>query len=200
MQHCARYRDAISARFDGEDPGRPEPELDAHLKRCPACAAFAAALAIPTLGAGVRPEPAVDRTAAILAALGRADQEATSTSSALAGLRFALALLGVVAIGVAGVAMVAGDPSVPAHTSRHVAAFEIALGVGFLTAALRPRTAVGLLPLVATLGLLIVAGAVHDVASGAVGGGGEAQHVVEIAGVLVLWLIVREQRWRWARG
>jgi protein SCO1 len=38
---CPRFREAISARLDGEDPGMADEVIDAHLLRCADCAAFA---------------------------------------------------------------------------------------------------------------------------------------------------------------
>src|ERR1700752_4238041 len=34
---CDRFREAISARIDGEDPGLPGAEIEAHLAGCAAC-------------------------------------------------------------------------------------------------------------------------------------------------------------------
>lgn len=76
-----------------------------------------------------------------------------------------------------------------AHVMRDLAAFELALGVGFLVAAARPATAAGLLPtagaLVVVLGVVVVA----DVISGRAAAASEAVHVTEAAGVGLLWLL-----------
>ena len=37
---CDRFREAISARIDGEDPGLPDGALDAHLEACADCRAW----------------------------------------------------------------------------------------------------------------------------------------------------------------
>jgi predicted anti-sigma-YlaC factor YlaD len=37
---CDRFREAISARIDGEDPGLPDGVLDAHLRACADCRAW----------------------------------------------------------------------------------------------------------------------------------------------------------------
>ena len=38
---CEIYREAISAEMDGEDPGLDQRLVDAHLRRCASCRAFA---------------------------------------------------------------------------------------------------------------------------------------------------------------
>ncbi|MDQ1377906.1 MAG: hypothetical protein QOE15_2079, partial [Acidimicrobiaceae bacterium] len=38
---CSAYREAISARIDGEDGGAAMATVDAHLKTCPQCQAWA---------------------------------------------------------------------------------------------------------------------------------------------------------------
>src|SRR5215472_11762670 len=37
---CDRFREAVSARIDGEDPGLPDGVLDAHLEVCADCRAW----------------------------------------------------------------------------------------------------------------------------------------------------------------
>jgi predicted anti-sigma-YlaC factor YlaD len=199
MTSCEQYRDAISARFDGEDPGPVGATLDAHLQTCAGCVAFAAGIADTTAVTRVAAAPDRDRTASVLAAIGAQTSE-TQQRGAMPLLRVALAVLGVMAIGAAVPALFLGEYEVPAHIGRHVGAFEVALGVGFLTAAIRPRSAVGLLPLVCTLAAFVVGGAAYDIATGTISGVGESQHIIEVCGVLVLWLLVREQRWSWTRA
>ena len=43
MRGCERYREALSARLDGEDPGIPEERSDAPLDICDSCRAWAVA-------------------------------------------------------------------------------------------------------------------------------------------------------------
>ena len=38
--HFDRFREAISARIDGEDPGLPDSTVDAHLRDCGGCRAW----------------------------------------------------------------------------------------------------------------------------------------------------------------
>jgi protein SCO1 len=41
LASCPRFREAISARLDGEDPGMADEVIDGHLLRCADCAGFA---------------------------------------------------------------------------------------------------------------------------------------------------------------
>ena len=69
---CTAYREAISARLDGEPLGLPARDLDAHLAGCPGCAAWADDAAAVTRRARLAPAPPVpDLTEAVLAALPR---------------------------------------------------------------------------------------------------------------------------------
>jgi Putative zinc-finger len=43
MRTCDRYREALSARLDGEDPGMPLEQIDAHVEGCVECHAWAVA-------------------------------------------------------------------------------------------------------------------------------------------------------------
>jgi len=59
---CTRFREAISARLDGEDPGLPTEQLDAHLAGCPDCRSWAGAASSPALRALAATEDPVAST------------------------------------------------------------------------------------------------------------------------------------------
>src|SRR3954469_8018401 len=66
------FREAISARLDGEPLGLPAAELDGHLEGCPECRTWSADASRVTRRARLAPAPAVpDLTATVLAALPR---------------------------------------------------------------------------------------------------------------------------------
>lgn len=99
--------------------------------------------------------------------------------------------------------LVFGDQSgVGEHAGRHLGAFGVALAIGLGYAALRPERAVGLLPLAGAFGVALLVTGVIDTATGSSGLLDEALHLLELAGVVVLWVIsggpwrLREQ---WAR-
>ena len=69
---CASFREAISARLDGEALGMPAADLDGHLDACAACTEWAARAGLVTRRARLAAAPAVpDLTATVLAALPR---------------------------------------------------------------------------------------------------------------------------------
>jgi len=170
---CWRWQEAVSARLDGEDPGIGQEALDAHARVCRDCRQFAGA---------------AGRSVGILAAVRAADRAAARRRPPAphGAVRPALALVGMAQLLTSLPYLVS---LADAHVMRDLAAFELALGVGFLVAAARPATAAGLLPtagaLVVVLGVVVVA----DVISGRAAAASEAVHVTEAAGVGLLWLL-----------
>ena len=70
----------------------------------------------------------------------------------------------------------------------------MALAVGLLVAAWQPARAWGLLPVIAALALVMAGTAVLDVVRGTASGFGEAHHVLDLAGLVLLWLVAREEQ------
>jgi predicted anti-sigma-YlaC factor YlaD len=75
---CVQYREALSARLDGEPLGVSTDRLDEHLRDCPECASWYAAAARVTRLIRVAPAPSVpdlsDRILAAAAAAGTIDR------------------------------------------------------------------------------------------------------------------------------
>lgn len=192
---CHDCRIAISARLDGEDPGRPAAALDAHLEGCDACRRFAADAGAVHRSARLAPvAPMPDLTPAILHAIGR--EVATEREGdrrereRTLGLRVCLALVGFVQLAVAVPALILGDDAgLPVHTARHIGSFTAALAVGFLFVAWRPERASGLLPVATALVALVVGTTVVDVVTGHTAAFSESGHVTEVVGLVVTWLL-----------
>jgi predicted anti-sigma-YlaC factor YlaD len=183
---CEECRDAISARLDGEDPGVAADAVDRHLTTCRTCHRFAARVQALGEMVPVPQEPAPDRSAAILAAIGvrRSHRPLVPERIARAGL----AMVGVVQLVAAVVGI--GLGTVP-HTLRDLGAFEIALAIGFLVAALRPSTAPGLLPTAAALALCLLTIVALDIVGGETAVAREGTHVTEFIGVALVWMLAR---------
>ena len=77
------------------------------------------------------------------------------------------------------------------HTARDLGSFSIALAVGFLFAAWRPRRVIGLFPVAIVLVGCLVVTSVIDVASGRAAAVHEVSHVTELLGLALLWLVGR---------
>ena len=188
---CDQFREAVSARLDGEDPGLPTAMLDAHLATCPACATWATTAADVTRSSRVAPAETVpDRTREILTAA--ADHGLLGGAAAYGDWRWrwVLAGLALLQLAVAVPGLVFGDDAgAPTHIAHELGSWDVALAVGFLFAAWRPSRAWGMLPLVASLvGCLLVTTGI-DVATGHASLVHEAAHMLEVAGLGVLWLL-----------
>ncbi len=186
---CERWREAISARADGEELGIDERLLDAHLKRCPVCRDFAAtasAIAAPRL-ASPRPPAGLSRRVTRAAAV--ADRASTPTV-----LRALLAVVAVEIIVVSVPALLGDEQATATHSARHLGAFAIAYGVGLLVVVARPARARTMLPVAAVLaGALVITSAV-DLAQRRIPLVDEAAHVPELVSVVLIWLIAVPSR------
>jgi predicted anti-sigma-YlaC factor YlaD len=101
--------------------------------------------------------------------------------------------LGVVAgtnllLGLPGLLLGTGADA-PVHVARHLGAFVVAVSLGLLFCAWRPERSAGLLPLATALVVTMTAGAIADVASGNRPAVAEVVHVLELTGLVLLWLL-----------
>jgi predicted anti-sigma-YlaC factor YlaD len=193
------YREALSARLDGEPLGVPERALDEHLATCAACAAWADDAALVTRRARLAAAPAVpDLTARVLQALPRelpgtaAAARARLTESAL---RLALLAIGVAQAGIAWPVLADGSMSAPVHMAHETGAWNLALAAAFLAVAAAPRLAAGALPFLGTFAVLLTVVTVQDLGAGHVHADRAVAHLLLIAGVL----LVGAMAWRGRR-
>jgi predicted anti-sigma-YlaC factor YlaD len=111
-------------------------------------------------------------------------------------LRPALAWCGVVIVAQSVQPLLLGQlADTPTHVARHVGAFALALGVGFVYAAWRPHRAYGLLPLVGALLATTLMAAVLDTLSGNRSALAELVHVSELVGMVLLWMVAGSPGW-----
>ena len=191
MTTCAQWQEAASAHHDGEDPGVPPAALEVHVATCADCQRFAAGLGTLDVETAARTVSVADRTTSEILTAMRADQRVRARQPAMQRpARMGLGLVGIVQLATA-------VPSlwslVDGHSVRDLAAFQLALGIGFLVAAARPGTAAGLLPTAATLVGTLAVVVVGDVATGRVAAGAETIHLTEAVGVALLWLLTPRQ-------
>jgi len=205
---CDTYREAISARLDGESAGLDDTTIDAHLDTCEACAAWSEELVTLHRMVRVREAEAVpDLTAAIL---GTGTGTGTGTQpvpvrrplgEVISPARWALFVVALTQLVLATPALLLGeDAGATVHVARELGSFDVALAIGLLVAAWQPARAWGLLPVIAALGLVMAGTAVVDVARGTATGFGETHHVLDLAGLALLWLVAREDRASARRG
>jgi predicted anti-sigma-YlaC factor YlaD len=199
--NCNTARTAVSARLDGEELGVDPADLDEHLAQCASCRAFsrdAEAMHRDSRLAGAPDVP--DLTAPILASIGAEDRRHPAHERAL---RITLVVVALVQIVAAVPALVLGDDAgVPVHAARHLGSFDLALAIGFLFAAWRPSRLPGLLPVATALVACVVGTSVLDVLDGRTAAATEAQHAVEVVGLVAAWLLAHplapRRRARWS--
>ncbi|TYP86944.1 zf-HC2 domain-containing protein [Blastococcus xanthinilyticus] len=189
---CQTYREALSARLDGEPLGMPAAELDAHLDGCAACAAWSSEAERVTRRARLAAAPPVpDLTVAVLGALPRELPGARAAARArLADTALRLVLLG---LGVAQ-AMLAlpvlvsgtGAMSAPVHITRESGAWNLAVAAAFLAVAAAPRLAAGALPFLGSFTALLLPVTLADLGAGHVHADRAAAHLLLVAGVVLI--------------
>jgi predicted anti-sigma-YlaC factor YlaD len=185
---CERWREAISARADGERVGVDERLLDAHLATCQDCRGYATAVQtsrrprpVPT------PPPELARRVSRLAAA--ADRAATWSI-----VRALLAVVAVEIIVVSVPALLGDERATSTHAARHLGAFAVAYGVGLLVVVARPARARTMLPVAAVLAGALVITSLVDLAQRRVPLIDEATHLPEIVSVALVWLIAGPAR------
>jgi predicted anti-sigma-YlaC factor YlaD len=188
---CERCREVLSAQLDGEAEAIEAAAADEHRRACAACTAFAQGSARLHRASRLGAAPQVpDLTSRILMAIGA---EARRSGDGATPLRVALAAVAMLEIAAALPALFLGDDGgLSVHAARHAGSFALAIGVGFLYVAWRPRRATGILVVSAALMSCLVLASILDVATGRSAMLSEAQHLPEVAGVLAMWLLHRE--------
>jgi predicted anti-sigma-YlaC factor YlaD len=198
---CSTFREAVSARLDGEPLGMPASRLDDHLATCAACADWADAAARVTRRARLAAAPPVpDLTAAVLTALPvELPGLAAAARARLLGtaLRLALLAVGVAQAGLAWPVLVsgAGAMSAPVHMAHETGAWNLAVGAAFLAVAAAPRLAAGALPFLGTLAVLLVPVTVADLGAGHVHVERAVAHLLLLTGVVLVTTVA----WRGRR-
>jgi predicted anti-sigma-YlaC factor YlaD len=190
---CDRFREAASARLDGEPIGMSATSLEQHLATCADCARWEREATRLTRQARLTPLDVADLAPQITADVVLPTRRVLRRRALL---RAALAVVGVVqlaitipALGGTGVGMAMSE-----HAAHEGAAWGIAIGVAFLAAALAPRRAAGLVPLLGTFIVVLAALSVHDFAAGAVGVDRLLTHVAAAVGLLLLLAMDRAER------
>ena len=203
---CSEFREAASARLDGEPLGMPGHELDQHLAACVSCAAWVEDAARVTRRARLAPAPAVpDLTAAVLAGLPRElPGVAAAARSRLAGtaLRLALLVVGAAQAGLAWPALASGTAamSAPVHMAHETGAWSLGLAAAFLAVAAAPRLAAGTLPFLGTFTALLVPVTLRDLAAGHVHADRAAVHLLLLVGLVLVVSVAWRGRRRRARA
>jgi predicted anti-sigma-YlaC factor YlaD len=195
---CTTYREAVSARLDGEPLGMPEADLDAHLAACPGCAAWADSAAVVTRRARLAPAPPVpDLTETVLAALPRELPRAARARVIGDFLRLALLAIGVAQGALFWPTMATGGGAMPApmHMTHETDAWNLAVAAAFLAVAAAPRLAAGALAFLGSFAVLLTVVTADDLAAGRVPVERAIGHLLLLVGVLLVAVLA----WRGRR-
>lgn len=189
---------ALSALADGEDPGHSLDLLDAHLAGCGSCRRFQAQLGevvIPfstpaPVAAVVEPEQSQRFVEQIVAEAGSVDRS---------GVWWLLrALLAAVAVGYLLIAvpeMLFSTDVHHGHIAHHLGIFSTAYAVTLLFVAVRPARARALVPFTVVMAVGMVVFAVVDVMDGEAFALSEMSHLLELAGLVLVWLLATRRGW-----
>jgi predicted anti-sigma-YlaC factor YlaD len=193
-ESCEQIQDALSARLDGEAPtkGLDDSAVDDHVAGCTSCTAFLAGATAQHRALRVRAaEPVPDLVNRILERLPLGSRPQPTREWA----RYALFAVAATQLILALPAVLLGeDPGASIHVARELGSFDVALGIGLLWAAWQPRRAIGLLPMAAALAGALLVTALLDVARGEAPFRGEAHHVLDLAGLGLLWALAHPPR------
>jgi predicted anti-sigma-YlaC factor YlaD len=199
---CPQFREAVSARLDGEHLGMAERALDEHLDGCADCAAWAGAAALVTRRARLAPAPRVpDLTVTVLTAL---PQELPGVAAAArtrvigTAVRLALLAVGVAQAGIAWpvLASGAGAMSAPMHMAHETGAWNLAVAAAFLAVAGFPRLAAGALPFLVSFVLFLAPVTLADLAAGRVQVDRAVTHLLLLAGTALVATVAWRGRQR----
>ena len=181
---CDRFREAISARIDGEDTGLPDSALEAHLQACADCRAWQqrahavtrrARLGGSFLGHDLTPLVLAAAPAGATGRRRRLTQRAGLAAVAAAQLAITVPLL-----------LLGHDHDAGTHAAHELGSFDLALAIAFAVGAIRPALAAGLAWPCAIASAGLIGTAVIDLIGGQTPGADEAQHLVAVAGALLL--------------
>jgi predicted anti-sigma-YlaC factor YlaD len=184
---CDRYREAISARMDGEDPALPTADIDAHLATCNDCREWealsrTAARAMRVHAAGDIP----DLTGPIMTKITHAARAQAAPAPSM--VRLALALVAISQALIALPAMWGDDLGAPVHVAHEQAAWALALAAGLGLCAWRPARAAAVLPMLTVFVGVLFALTLPDLIAGRVTPDSEVPHLMAAMGLLLLWL------------
>lgn len=181
---CDSIRSAISASLDGEDPGMPGEVVAAHLAGCAACRAWQQRAHALTrrvrLGGYALDHDLAPRVLAALPAPRdrpgrRLAQRAGLLAVALAQIAVTVPLL-----------LFGHDHDAGVHAAHELGSFDLALAIAFAVGAARPTLSAGLAWPCGIAALGLAGTAIADMIAGQTFGADEAQHLVAVAGAMLL--------------
>ncbi|MBX7269374.1 zf-HC2 domain-containing protein [Micromonospora sp. Llam7] len=213
---CEQWREILSAQLDGEATADEQRTVGAHLKSCAGCRAWLESAAGVTRRARTQVVTTLpDLTGAIVAAAppprrrwhrlrtaadpSRWAATLGGRANVVTGLRAALGLLGAVQL-ILGLAQI-GRSELSEHlhgTGQHLwhesAAWNVAVGAGFLFVALRRTSPSGLLPMLSAFVVTLVLLSVNDLVASQVAVERLVSHGFLVVGYLITAMLAHSSR------
>jgi predicted anti-sigma-YlaC factor YlaD len=181
---CDRFREAVSARIDGEDPGLADGALDAHLEICGDCRAWQQRAHAVTrrarLGGSFLDHDLGSRVLAAVPAAASGRRRRLTQRAALAAIAAAQLAITVPLL------LLGHDHDAGTHAAHELGSFDLSLAIAFAVGAVRPALAAGLAWPCAIAAAGLTGTAVIDMIGGQTPGADEAQHLIAVAGALLL--------------
>jgi predicted anti-sigma-YlaC factor YlaD len=205
---CEQWREMLSAQLDGEDDPVVRPLVDEHLVGCAGCRAWLdraatvnrltrTGLPVPDLGDRILATLPGLATAPVIAARRplserlRPGAPVLLVALAVVGAVQLILGLGQVGGGVTGAHVHAGLDATPGHLWHESAAWNAAVGAGYLFIALRRTRPTGLVPmLTAFVGMLLLL-SINDLTGGRVDSARLVSHGFVILGYLLIVTLSR---------
>ena len=181
---CAAIRELLSAQLDQETTTDEEALANAHLGRCAQCQAWWSEIGQVNRVLRVRlAEIIPDLATSVLA------RAHPPTVGRRQWVRLSLAAVAATELVLAAPGLLLGKGAESVHDARHLGSFGVAMAIGLLYVAWRPARAFGILPIVVALAVTMFVSSVVDVTQGRTTSLSEAHHVLEIAGLGLVWML-----------
>jgi predicted anti-sigma-YlaC factor YlaD len=196
---CTQCKEALSARLDGEESAAERDAIDVHLASCAGCRRFVdEAARVTRLARTTVATQEPDVLEAVLAAAPRSRRPHLVTA-----LRMLLGLVGLAQVEVAFVGMLGAhagghgsqgvvlEGASVAHFAHESAAWNLALGVGFLWIAKRSSRTSGMVPTLATFVAVLTVLVVMDAMAGGVDAARLLAHGLVLIGLVLVIVLDR---------
>jgi predicted anti-sigma-YlaC factor YlaD len=182
VMRCELARELVSADLDGQLAESEAADLAYHLQGCRECQAWQTRLLDATRRSTIR--PAAGQTMVRPTPL--PDPKLARRNRVL---RIMLGWSGILLVTWHVPDMLSPGSEVAVHLARHQAAFAVALGLAFVFVAVRPERAFGMIPFVATFVAALAVTAVVDLVNGSSSLLTESRHLLEIGGLVLVWVL-----------
>jgi len=191
--NCERFREAASARLDGEPIGMPAATLDHHLTTCADCAGWLSAITAVGRSFRVSGQIPPDVSAGVLE---NVVLPVERVSRRRRWLRTGLAATGLVqwALAIPGLSGDSVGMHMAMHASHESAAWNLAVGASFIAVAVRPARALGAAPILGTFLAALAVLSLPDFVAGQVEVTRLASHGGVAIGLLLVVLLTRSNR------